>query len=145
MKKIVAVLFLFCLCTPVFSEQFPLVEEIIKAEGQFVFTDGSSYYRLDKDGTFESGPLSLSGRTISGKWHTNPGSSSFEINGKWGFMNGLSLKDDERKMVMIINAPQSISSEKAEPWAASFKQPTKIYQTYFIIQQLIYITGYERK
>ena len=47
------------------ANEFPKPPEIIQNEGQFVFTDGSSFYLFKKDGTFTSEPLGLSGRVIS--------------------------------------------------------------------------------
>jgi len=50
------------------AAEFPPASEIIQTEGQFVFTDGSSYYMFKKDGTFTSEPLGISGREITGTW-----------------------------------------------------------------------------
>ncbi len=42
--------------------------EIIQEEGQFVFTGGASFYLFKRDGAFQSAPLGLSGRVITGHW-----------------------------------------------------------------------------
>ena len=67
--------------------------QIIQEEGQFVFTDGVSYYLLKKGGSFQSGPLALSGRTIVGRWKSQV-ANHFVIEGQWGWVNGLSPRDD---------------------------------------------------
>src|SRR3954454_13047694 len=77
------------------ATDYPEPIKIIQQAGRFVFTDGSSYYLLKKDGTFKSGPLGLSGREIEGTWKLKD--SLFVIEGHWGWINGASSKDDYRR------------------------------------------------
>jgi hypothetical protein len=140
MIKLVSIFFMLLLGSPVFGEDSVLVEQIINKEGQFVFADGSSYYRFDKDGTFVSGPLGMSGRVISGTWKTSPGSSFFVINGKWSWLGGITESvDDRRRMTMIINSPGVGVDEATDFWAKRVKQPIKIYRPYFIIHELTFL------
>jgi hypothetical protein len=39
------------------ATEFPHASEIIETEGQFVFTDGSSFFMFKKDHSFISSPL----------------------------------------------------------------------------------------
>ena len=111
--------------------------KIIQEEGQFVFADGASYYSLKRDGTFTSAPLGLSGRTITGHWkYEVPG--RFIIEGQWGWINGLSPRDDFRRMTLAISAAESFV-EKEQVSAAETTGPVKIYKCYFIVDELIKI------
>ncbi|HCU23670.1 MAG TPA: hypothetical protein DF383_01535, partial [Deltaproteobacteria bacterium] len=63
--------FFICLLTlatfsSLHAAEYTQATDIIQAEGEFVTTDGSSYFSFRKDGTFSSGPLSMSGRQIEG-------------------------------------------------------------------------------
>lgn len=130
---------------PLRAEQYPAPEKIIQNEGQFVFSDGSSYFRFVKGGSFLSGPLRGSGRTIIGTWKTNPGSSSFEVMGKLGWLNGLSESDAVTiKMVMVIYPPQDEEKEIKAFWAAHATQPIRVYKPYFFIQQLTALSGTQK-
>ena len=124
------------------AEQYPAPEKIIQNEGQFVFSDGSSYFRFVKGGSFLSGPMGESGRTIIGTWKTNPGSSSFEVTGKLGWLNGLTESEAVTiKIVMVIYPPQNEEKEINAFWAAHATQPIRVYKPYFFIQQLNAISG----
>lgn len=115
------------------AADYPEPLKIIQAEGQFVFTDGSSYYSLKKDGTFKSGPLGLSGREITGTWKSDD--RLFVIEGRWGWMNGVSPVDDRRKMTLYISAPTSTETVKGmSPVDGSVN--VKIYKCYFLIEDL---------
>src|SRR4051794_36756726 len=87
--------------SPLLAADFPEPLKIIEEEGQFVFHDGSSYYLFRKDGTFKSGPMGLSGREITGKWRVDD--RLFVIEGRWGWINGVSPEDDYRKMVIYLS------------------------------------------
>jgi hypothetical protein len=137
MKFVGLVLILWLAAFTVPATDFPEPVEIIRQEGQFVFTDGSSYYLFKKDHTFKSGPVEMSGREITGTWELED--SFFVINGKWGWLNGGSQKDDYRKMVLYVAKPQSIEKvDKSSPGYGI--QGMKIYKCYFEIEELEKIT-----
>jgi hypothetical protein len=117
-------------------------EEIIQREGHFVFTDGTSFFYFRKDNTFESGPvIGISGQTISGRWR-HPGSSGdWVIEGQWGWINGINVRDDFRRMVMRVSSAEPTG----ETIPASFRflmptsastEPARLYKAYFTIQEL---------
>jgi hypothetical protein len=136
-----AILFVPPLC----AEQYPIPEKIIQNEVQFIFSDGSSYYRFVKDGSFLSGPMGESGRTINGTWKTNLGSSSFVVTGKLGWLNGITESEAVTiKMVMVIYPPQDEEKEIKAFWAAHATQPIRVYKPYFFIQQLNALSGAKR-
>lgn len=109
-------------------------ERIIQEEGQFVFTDGASYYLFKKDGAFHSGPLGLSGRTITGRWKFQlPG--RFTIEGQWGWVNGLSPRDDFRTMTLAISAAESFEEQQLS--AVDTPAPVKLYKCYFTVEELV--------
>lgn len=133
MKTIGFVLFVFFTAFTISAQNYPVPAQIIREESKFIFTDGSSYYLFNKDGTFKSEPLGISGRTISGTWKVQD--NLFTIEGKWGWVNGLSRNDDYRKMVVFINNPTS--SEILERLSPSFGSlNVKIYKCYFEIEDL---------
>jgi len=111
--------------------------QIIQQEGEFIFTDGSSFYLLKRDGTFRSGPLGLSGREIEGTWKQKD--NLFVIEGRWGWMNGLSAENDLRRMVLYIGAPTSIETVK-RPSLVDGRMDVKIYKCYFEVEELQKIT-----
>ena len=119
------------------AAEFPEASEIIQTEGQFIFTDGSSYYMFKKDGTFTSEPLGISGREINGKWELRD-DHVFVIRGRWTWINGLSPRDDYRQMEIWIYRPMSAESV---PQLSSVDGAlnVKVYQCYFVVDQLIKI------
>jgi hypothetical protein len=118
---------------PALAAEFQEPLKIIQAEGQFVFTDGSSYYLLRKGGEFKSGPLGLSGREITGTWKTND--RMFVIEGRWGWMNGVSAADDYRQMTLYVGTPTSVETARRLSHVDESVN-VKIYKCYFIIEEL---------
>ena len=115
------------------------VSDILKKEGQFVFTDASSYFRFNKDGTFDSGPLKVSGRTIRGKWKAE-GDYSYVVEGDWGWLNGVSPKVDRRKLTLYVFPPlseQTMDPEQLEFIPKKSKTAIKIHKCYVVIDEII--------
>jgi hypothetical protein len=114
--------------------QSPL--DIIKKEGRLVIVDGSSYYALDHDGKFHSGPLGMSGRTIEGTWKHD--GSLFVVQGQWSWINGVSAKDDRRTMRFAISGLLAVSTAKSPQLLPPYKgRPSKVHDCYFIIDELV--------
>ncbi|MGI8897441.1 MAG: hypothetical protein ACR2IB_03500 [Pyrinomonadaceae bacterium] len=109
--------------------------EIIQEDGQFVFTDGASFYLFKKDGAFQSAPLGLSGRVITGRWKFQL-PSRFMIEGQWTWVNGLSARDDFRKMTLVLSATESFE-EKQQVSAVELIGPVKIYKCYFTVDEVV--------
>jgi hypothetical protein len=138
MKRVTLFLSALLLTAMLRAAEYSRAFEIIQKEGQFVFMDGSSYYRLWANGTFDSGPVSISGRTISGKWKTD-GDYRFIIEGEWGWMNGINKANDNRTLVLAIEPPFALQPQSAKPptmFIPSSKDPPRIYKCYFIIDEL---------
>jgi hypothetical protein len=112
---------------------YPEPMKIIQQEGRFIFTDGSSYYLFKKDGTFKSGPLGLSGREIEGTWKLKD--TLFVIEGRWGWINGGSSKDDYRRLTLYISTPEGIETIRY-PAAIGSGVDVKVYKTYVEIEDL---------
>ena len=135
MKTVAAAFILILTAYGVTAASLREPSQIIREEGQFVFTDNASYYLLKKDGTFQSGPLGLSGRTITGRWkHQLPG--RFVIEGQWGWVNGLSPRDDFRRMTLVISAAEGFE-EKQRVSEVDLIGPTRVYRCYFTVDELI--------
>lgn len=113
----------------------PTAQELIRREGRFLFTDGSSYYAFEKDGSFHSGPLGVSGRTIEGKW--KPDGAKLIVEGRWGWLNGLSARDDRRRMTFGISGPLTPLAGKTPRLLRQVKGPLKVHSCYFVIDELI--------
>jgi hypothetical protein len=133
MKLISLILFL-CLTTfTVPASDFPEPVEIIQKEGRFIFTDGSSYYLFRKDHVFQSGPVGMSGREITGTWKFED--NFFVIDGQWGWLNGGSPKDDYRQMILYAAKPEAVEKiDKSSPHYGI--QGMKIYKCYFEIEKI---------
>ena len=137
MRAVVAILFLLLVSFNIQATEFPRPYDIIQAEGQFVFSDGSSYYMFRKDGTFTSGPLGLSGREINGKWQYVH-DREFLIRGRWSWMNGLSARDDYREMTIAAFRP--VSAEVVTQLSGvDGTLNLKVYKCYFVIEALTQI------
>ena len=138
MRAAVAIFFLVFVTSNIHATELPRPYEIIQAEGQFVFTDGSSYYMFKKDGTFTSEPLGISGRKIKGKWEYLH-DREFVIRGRWTWMNGLSARDDYREMTIAACRPVSAEIvHRLSDVDATLNM--KVYKCYFVIETLTKIT-----
>jgi len=67
---------------------------------------------FNKDGTFTSEPLSISGREIIGKWELRD-ERVFVIRGQWTWINGLSPRDDYRQMEIWVYRPISAGNRSS--------------------------------
>ncbi len=122
----------------------PSAYQIIQKEGRLAFTDGSSFYDFEKNGTFHSGPLGLSGRTIEGTWKlatANDFTGSFVIQGTWGWVNGASAISDRRTMTMAVyprtGQPKGKEDRGILLSAGSAPKKVKLRSCYFVIKELI--------
>lgn len=139
MKKFLLLLLIIFLPHFANGETYPNALDIIKKEGQFVFTDGSSYYRFSSDGSFDSGPLSFSGRTINGKWKID-GVYKFTIEGQWGWMNGMSSINDNRRLILTVQPDfilQPAPDKQTKNIILDSKAYPKIYRCYFAVEELV--------
>lgn len=100
-------------------------------QGQLALSDGSSVFIFNKDKSFESGPLGLSGRTIKGTWQLDK-SGGYLVNGTWGWINGLSPKNDKRTMLIHIG---TLSDELQEIRTPIYPK-LQIRKAYFFIDSL---------
>jgi len=109
--------------------------QAIQEKGSVTISDGSSFHTFRKDGTFDSGPLGICGRTISGRWRLDERSrpnTVFVVDGRWGWINGPSRSDDHRRIVFYI-------------WSGKFRKASveedhrcpEIFQCYFLIEELV--------
>ena len=128
-------LVLFCLLLIV-STAFAAdtVDQIIAEKGLFVFSDGSSFYAFKQGGSFESGPTGMCGRTIEGTW-TKDRNGRYVVNGKWGWMNGISATNDFRIMSIYLSNAHDPSPEEGLS-SMTITKPVHIYKVYAIIESL---------
>ncbi len=136
MKVIAVIFFLTFFASAALPTQFPEPLKIIQEEGQFIFTDGSSYYQFKKDGTFKSGPLRIQGREITGRWKVvDARFPLFVILGRWSWINGLSPKEDYRKLTLYLGNPTSAETVEQLSQVADARN-VKVYRCYFLIEEL---------
>lgn len=95
------------------SGSLPTFADVIKQNGSVSFSDGSSIFTFSQDGSFSQRPVSISGRTVEGKWTTDAGGALFSITGNWSWMNGLSPLSDSRRMVMVVYPSQPDPIERS--------------------------------
>ena len=123
----------------------PSAYQIIQKEGRLVFTDGSSYYDFEKDGTFHSGPWDMSGRTIDGQWKRQNSTDDFSpliVQGTWSWMNGISQINDKRQMTIAVYPKISQQPNEAEDTTilapiGSAPRRAKLRPCYFVIDELV--------
>lgn len=120
------------------TEEYSKAINIIEEEGQFLFTDGSSYYLFFKDGNFNSGPLTLSGRSIQGTWKQS-GDYQFIIEGKWSWLNGVYPANDKRRLVMNIQPPCVYQPEESKNTfiPRHVTKSPRVYKCYFTVEELV--------
>jgi hypothetical protein len=107
--------------------------ELIKTEGELVLTDSASFFVFKADGTFQSFPTGMSGRTLSGTWKSPPGEPQiFEVIALHSWLNGVSAPDDYRKIGFAIYSGKT-RPFTGSPMAASVK---KVFDGYWLIQEL---------
>lgn len=122
----------------------PSAYQIIQKEGRLAFTDGSSLYDFEKNGSFYSKPVGLSGQTIEGTWKlatVNDFTGPLVIQGTWGWVNGVSVINDRREMTMSVY-PRPAQLKKKEDRAALFlarnaPRRVKLHSCYFVIDELV--------
>src|SRR3954468_19350334 len=115
MKTIAATFILILVSFSAVVGQTRGAKQIIEEEGQFVFSDSASYYILEKGGAFRSGPLGLSGRMIAGSWKSqtpNVAPGVFVVEGRWSWMNGMSPRNDYRRMTLVIEGVEGFEEKQ---------------------------------
>jgi hypothetical protein len=116
------------------AEEPVSVERVIKAEGSYAFTDGSSVFRFFKNGAFSLAPLGMSGRTVEGSWLIKD--RAFVITGNWSWINGLTALNDYRRMKLYViplpGAPSELDSHG------------KVYPAYVLVDELVSVPAPHR-
>jgi len=111
-------------------------------------TDGSSFYTFAKDGTFRSGPVGISGRTFEGHWklgeHYAGSAAKVIVEAKFGWDNGLSPRNDYRRIVFAIYSGTTIRYEpdkdvNGKPLHRGM-MPESYYKCYWIIDEFTKIS-----
>jgi hypothetical protein len=69
--------------------------------GSFTITNTSSYFTFLKNGSFDSGPLGMSGEQLRGTWTSSDG-TNFTVTAKQGWVNGINLPDEYRRVAFRI-------------------------------------------
>jgi hypothetical protein len=121
------------------DDTLPSIPEIIEAEGQFAFTDGSSTYQFYSDGSFVLEPTGLCGRAIEGTWEWT-GDGLMEITGTWTWINGISPLDDVRRMTLHLYLRSGETTESALLWRASDQ---RLYDVYCTVEELVKVPDAE--
>ena len=106
----------------------------IEQFGGIAISDGSSYFRFSKDGSFESGPIGISGRTMKGHWTKNS-DGFFVATARLGWVNGISSGDQYRRIVFHI----SHVTKRAVPLKPGFGTSAEIFDSYFLIDEMVSI------
>jgi hypothetical protein len=137
-------IFLLLFPYPAIASEYSSVFDLIQKEGQFMFADGSSYFLFKKDSSFESGPLGISGRSITGTWK-RAGENSLVIEGNWSWVNGLSDPNDIRRLTITVYSPFILQpdreSDRAKIRARRYPAQTPLYKCYFIVDELMKMPG----
>jgi len=95
-------------------------------------SDGASYYSFSNDHSFSSGPVGLSGRTLSGTWKMT-GDGRFTVIAEWGWVNGVSQPGDFRRIVFVI---YDVRKEQKSKGAISWLPPgSDIFEGYYYIDE----------
>ena len=134
----ITTLFLFLLFEPLLIHASnPPIDPFaaIQSQGNITISDGSSFYRFGKDGSFLSDSVQGNGgRTIKGTWKrsTNRANISFIVVGQWGWINGLGSGEDFRMMVLDVR----YGTFRARRPNESPEMGNRIFDCYFLIDEL---------
>jgi hypothetical protein len=109
--------------------------QAIQEFGGTSVSDGSSYYTFSKGGSFDSGPLTASGRTMKGRW-VKDADGRLVATARLGWINGLSSGDQYRHIVFYV----SNVSKRAEPATPAvmpgFSTSAEFFDSYFYIDEM---------
>lgn len=144
MRPTILCFFILAIFGLTYADEPILPLDAIKSHGSITIIDGSSFYTFRKDHSFSSGPLGLGGRTIEGKWRiATKANESFEVEGKWSWINGLSRIDDYRRIVFDIRPGtfKSLDKTKRPEFNPELKE---IFQYYFLIDELTQLNKLEK-
>jgi hypothetical protein len=134
MKLFLIVCLVVAAAAPARAQRRP-PDQVIRDDGSLLLTDGSSFYRFNRDSSFDSGPLGLSGRTITGRWRLD-GSSGFIIEGKWSWINGLALTDDFRRMTLRIGNVESPTNTDTLVLSGR-RGPARVHRGYWFVESIV--------
>lgn len=126
---------LFCLSGSLaFSADLLEPMKAIEQFGAITIGDGSSYFSFAKDGSFQSGPLNISGRTMKGYWIKGE-NGRFVVTARLGWINGVSTGNEYRRIVFQIwNGSKNGKKTMIAPGLA---EPD--FDCYFLIDEMITI------
>jgi hypothetical protein len=129
---------LFMLGTVLCHSEPPPDPAIEMKDSGITLTDGSSSYTFAKDGTFRSEPIGMSGRTFYGRWeiedHSAGSPAKVVAEAKLGWINGLNLNDDYRRIVFVIYPGKTIPFER--PDIVVGMMPENHYKCYWLIDEM---------
>ena len=113
--------------------------QAIEQFGSVAIADGSSYFEFSKDGSFHSGPLGMSGRTMKGYW-TKDADGHLVATVRLGWINGFPPENEYRRIVFFI----SHVTKRAVPLKPDFDPSTEIFDSYFFIDGMTTIPKPEK-
>ena len=105
--------------------------QAIEQFGAITIGDGSSFFKFSNDGTFESGPLDQSGRTMKGYW-TKGTNGRLVVTARLGWINGLSSRDQYRRIIFYI---AHVSKAAERPNTPMWRR-TPEFDSYFFIDEM---------
>lgn len=109
-------------------------QEALDKFGSFTITNASSYFTFSRNGSFDSGPLGLSGEQLRGTW-TFTNKTNFMVTAKRGWANGINLPDEYRQVIFRI---VSVRKHSAPP-TVSFGAPFELFDCECTIGKVVSI------
>ena len=111
----------------------------IRENKSITISDGSSFYTFRDDHSFQSGPLQMGGRTITGRWRVSNehADGRFIVEGTWSWINGLSSLDDFREIQFDVRPG---TFRKTTDTEKRFTLSPEIFECYFLIDKLTRIS-----
>jgi hypothetical protein len=133
MKRLLIACLIAAVCAPAGAQrQSP--DQVIRESGALVITDGASYYRFNRDSSFDSGPLGISGRIIKGRWRGD--GQPFIIEGQWTWINGASASGDYRRMTMHVGGTSGSGTDESLILSGR-SSSARIHRVYFHIDEIV--------
>lgn len=129
---------LICLAlSSIASGASEIPDAIIKRDGVFVYTDGSSYFAFHANGVFEAEPVFHVGRKIRGTWTKRENHfSRYVIRGNWAWVNA--IRPDGGARTMEIDMHNAHDPEFLTPHFMDTvtNRPIKVYKVFAVIETL---------
>jgi len=112
-------------------------QKVLKQQGFVWLQDSGSNYVFESNGTFQSAPIGMSGRTLQGFWKQDDQTDPIiEVEAERGWVNGRSVIADFRKISFYVGSLGTLKKQNGALWLNGKRKMDSLYQTYWFVDSL---------